>query len=110
MYKQNWNNEPIKSILHARNARFHSDQNILRSFFCLFVHALLYKHREENQLDATEWFIVFIICSTHFGHLYAHQQEFETAVEQFPSSRMHIMLSCPWPPTTNNQDITHYTR
>jgi hypothetical protein len=34
--------------------------------------------REETQLDATEWFIAFIICSTCFGHLYAHHQELET--------------------------------
>jgi len=36
------------------------------------------KCREENQLDATECFIALIICSTCFGHLYAHHQEFET--------------------------------
>ena len=34
--------------------------------------------RQENQLDDTEFFIGFIICSTRFGHLYAHHQEFET--------------------------------
>jgi hypothetical protein len=33
--------------------------------------------REESQLDATEWFIALIICSTCFGHLYAHHQELE---------------------------------
>ena len=33
--------------------------------------------REENQLDVTEWFIALIICSTYFGHLYAHHQELE---------------------------------
>ena len=45
---------------------------------CMFVHASLYKRREENQLDATECFIALIICSTCFGHLYAHYQELET--------------------------------
>ena len=34
--------------------------------------------REENQLDATEWFIALMICSTCFGHFYAHHQELET--------------------------------
>jgi hypothetical protein len=34
--------------------------------------------REENQLDATEWFIALIICSICFGHLYANHQELET--------------------------------
>ena len=36
------------------------------------------KRREENQLDATECFIALIICSTCFGHIYAHHQELET--------------------------------
>ena len=35
----------------------------------MFVRASLDKRREENQLDATEWFIALIICSTCFGHL-----------------------------------------
>jgi hypothetical protein len=35
-------------------------------------------HREENQLDATEWFIALIIYSTCFGHFYDHHQELET--------------------------------
>ena len=34
--------------------------------------------RKENLLDATKWFITLIICSTCFGHLYAHHQELET--------------------------------
>jgi hypothetical protein len=44
----------------------------------MFVRASLYKHREEKQLDATGCFIALIICSTCFGHLYAHHQELET--------------------------------
>jgi len=43
---------------------------------CLKIYP--FKRREENQLDATECFIAPIICSTCFGHLYAHHQEFET--------------------------------
>jgi hypothetical protein len=39
---------------------------------------------EENQLDATEWFIALIICSTCFGHFYAHHQELETVLVLFP--------------------------
>jgi len=46
--------------------------------WCMFVRTSLYKRREENQLDATECFIALIICSTCFGHLYAHHQELET--------------------------------
>jgi len=44
----------------------------------MFVRASLYTRREENQLDATKCFIALIICSTCFGHLYAHHQELET--------------------------------
>ena len=42
------------------------------------VDLLFSKRREENQIDATECFIALIICSTCFGHLYAHHQELET--------------------------------
>jgi len=50
----------------------------------MFVRASLYKRREENQLVATECFIVLIICSTCFGHLYAHHQELETILVLLP--------------------------
>ena len=42
------------------------------------------QHREEDQLDATECFIALIICSTCFGHLYAHHQELETILVLLP--------------------------
>ena len=44
----------------------------------------LVSRREENHLDATEWFIALIICSTCFGHLYAHHQELETILVLLP--------------------------
>ena len=31
-----------------------------------------------DQLDVNEWFIALTICSTCFGHLYAHHQELYT--------------------------------
>ena len=34
--------------------------------------------KKKNQLDVTEWFIALIICSTCFGHFYAHHQQLET--------------------------------
>ena len=40
---------------------------------------------KKNQLDATEWFIALIICSTCFGHLYAHHQELEAICVLLPS-------------------------
>ena len=33
---------------------------------------------KKNQLDASEWFIALIICSTCSGHFYGHHQELET--------------------------------
>ena len=50
----------------------------------MFVRASLYKCREENQLDAAECFIALIICSTCFGHLYAHHLELETILVLLP--------------------------
>ena len=44
----------------------------------------LIKRRGENQLDATECFIVLIICSICFGHLYAHHQELQTILVLLP--------------------------
>jgi len=41
-------------------------------------------HREENQLDANEWFIALVICSTCFEHLHAHHQELETVLVLLP--------------------------
>ena len=45
---------------------------------------LFCKRREENQLDATQYFIALIICSTCFGHLYAYHQELETILVLLP--------------------------
>ena len=45
------------------------------------------KRREENQLDATECFIGLIICSTCFGHLYAHHHELDTILVLLPHIR-----------------------
>ena len=56
----------------------------VKLIWCIFVHASLYMHREENQLVATEWFIALVISSTCFGHLYAHHQELETILVLLP--------------------------
>jgi hypothetical protein len=50
----------------------------------MFVRTSLYMRREENQLNATEWFIALIICSTCFGYSYAHHQELETILVVLP--------------------------
>ena len=52
-----------------------------------------YKKRSKNQifgvekkyqLDATEWFIAHLICSTCFGQFYAHHHELETICVLLP--------------------------
>ena len=50
----------------------------------MFVRASSYKRREGSQLDATECFIAFTICSTCFRHLYADRQELETILVLLP--------------------------
>ena len=37
-----------------------------------------------NPVDATEWFIAIIKCSTCFGHFYAHHQELESMCVLLP--------------------------
>ena len=59
-----------KGLFHERFLTTH--------YWSHFLYYLMFKRREENQLDANECFIAIIICSTCFGHLYAHHQELET--------------------------------
>ena len=42
------------------------------------------QREKKKQLDAIECFIALIICSTCFGHLYAHHQELETILVLLP--------------------------
>ena len=49
--------------------------------------------RGENQLDATECFIALIICSTCFGHLYAHHQELESTVVLLPHMVCNALIA-----------------
>ena len=55
-----------------------------------------YKHREENQLDATECFITLIICSACFRHLYAHHQEFEIVLVLLPHMVCNAWVAGGW--------------
>ena len=59
----------------------------------MFVRASLYKSREENQLDATEFFIALIIRSTCFGHLHAHHQELETILVLLPHVVCNVLVA-----------------
>ena len=57
--------------------------NCLRNLMCVSVQRCVCVEKK-NQLDATEWFIELIICSTCFGHFYAHHQEPETICVLLP--------------------------
>jgi len=51
------------------------------------------KRREENQIDATECFIELVICSTCFGHLYAHHQELDTILVLLPHTVCNALVA-----------------
>ena len=69
------NTEQIKFAVHVLEQG---------NFFDPIHEVMSNKRREENQVDATEYFIALIICSTCFGHLYAHHQELETILVLLP--------------------------
>jgi hypothetical protein len=49
-----------------------------------------------NQLDAIEWFIALIICSTCFGHFYVHHQELETICVLLPPMMCDVLFAGSW--------------
>ena len=51
---------------------------------------------KKNQLDATEWFIAFIICSIYFGHLYANHQELESLCVLLPPMVCDALVAGCW--------------
>ena len=54
-------------------------QRVFVLFLCLLDRASLWKLKNNNQLDST-YFILLLICSTCFGHYYAHHRELTTIV------------------------------
>jgi len=54
------------------------------------------QRREENQLDDTECFIALIICSTSFGHLYAHYQGLEIILVLLPHMVCNALVVGGW--------------
>ena len=61
--------------------------------------------RNKNQLDATEWFIALIICSTCFGHFYAHHQELETICVLLPPMVCDALVAGCWRSGAEKQAI-----
>ena len=49
--------------------------------------------KNKNQLDATYYFIVFLIGSTCFGHYYAHHQELAT-IMSIPTLVVSFLVCC----------------
>ena len=56
--------------------------------------SLCLKRTEEHQLDAIEWFMALTICSTCFGHFYAHHQELETILVLLPHMMCNALVVC----------------
>jgi hypothetical protein len=77
--------------------------------------------RREDQLDATQWYIALIICSTCFGHFYAHHQELETILVLLPHVVCNALVAAPAASlipdaqpaalllTADHQQTRHYT-
>ena len=64
---------------------FPSNNSCLFSL-CFVVYSFcLLRVEKKTQLDATEWFIALIICSTCFGQFYAHHQELGTICVLLPT-------------------------
>jgi hypothetical protein len=59
---------------------------------CLSVHRFI-SVGKKNKLDATEWFIALVICSTYFGHFYARHQELETTLVLLPHTVCNILVA-----------------
>ena len=51
------------------------------------------RRTEENQLDATEYFIAIKICSTCFGHSYAHHQQLDTILVLLPHTVCDVLVA-----------------
>jgi hypothetical protein len=62
---------------------------------CLSMHRCICVEKK-NQLDVTEWFIALIICSTCFGHFYAHHQELETICVLLPPMVCDALVAGCW--------------
>jgi len=62
---------------------------------CLSVNSCICVGRK-NQLDATDWFIALIICSTYFRHLSSHHQELEAICVSLPPMVCDALVAGCW--------------
>jgi len=61
----------------------------------LFVHRCIWVEKKTNQMLLNA-FIALIICSTCFGHLYAHHQELETILVLLPHMVCNALVVGGW--------------
>ena len=69
-----------RKILHARY--LYIKRNVEKVWGACYT--LGARYLSKNMVDVTECFIALVICSTCFGHLYAHHQELETILVLLP--------------------------
>ena len=72
-----------------------SNTNTSKLDVCLSVHRCICVEKK-NHLDVTECFIALMICSTCFGHFYAHHQELETIRVLLPSTVCSALVAGCW--------------
>ena len=74
----------VTVICSQLNKKYVSQRQLWFQFdVCLSVQLCICVEKR-NQLDVTECFIALIICSTCFGHFYAHHQELESICVLLP--------------------------
>ena len=100
--KHKYNSARITSLYTPAHVRCLSyvipslrNHHIIQFDVCLSVHRCIYVEKK-NQLDATEWFIALIICSTSFGHFYAHHQELEPICVLLPPMVCDALVAGCW--------------
>jgi len=71
-----------------------ASRKMLNTYAVLII--IYIRVEKKNQLYATEWFIALIICSTCFGHLYAHHQEFEAICVLLPPVACDALVAGCW--------------
>jgi hypothetical protein len=79
--------QPVRSVRfwYLQKMTLWGTCDIQLTTWCVCVYASLHMGREEKPpIDATEWFIALITCSTCFGNFYAHHQEFEAICVLLP--------------------------
>ena len=108
----------ITEALYKRLSQTNRNMKIYKTGSVISLHELdigLWRHytqntfnvREENQLEATEWFIALMICSKCFGRLYAHHQELENILVLLPHMVCNALVASNNIPHHGPNNIPH---